>query len=245
VLAMPKPTHNKAAANNLSVWVTLREGLRGLRDTHPEHTGFTKKEQKYLKLIPPGRNWRSLPKRMQASAIGAAYKSWGGRCGFLRRLSWSKPCPSLTTAPDGRATTLCHPNKLRPLSVKQYARLQQFPDSWHFAGGPPQQYRQIGNAVPVRLGEAVGRSLRKAMNQTKKRTYTKRKANTKNKVVCANSELLARICKRPKTILNPIRMRRIKSKKAVLKWLNRPKRFRTEILGYSEQMKLPAKRVTS
>jgi DNA (cytosine-5)-methyltransferase 1 len=225
MLEIPKATHHSPAENKLPAWVALREGLRGLRDTHPKHTTFTKTERKYLQKIPPGGNWRALPKRMQASAIGAAYLSWGGRSGFLRRLSWSRPCPSLTTAPDGRATMLCHPDKLRPLSVKQYARLQGFPDSWRFAGGVPQHYKQIGNAVPVRMGKAIGQSLRKTMRADLVGALAKR-------VVCDNSELLARISKRPKTILNPIRMRKIKSKRAVIKWLSRPTRYRTEILEY-------------
>ncbi len=228
MVKMPEPSHSKTAENSLPIWTSLKEGLRGLRDTHPQHTVFTKTEQKYLGRIPPGGNWRALPKRMQVHAIGAAYDSWGGRSGFLRRLAWSKPCPSLTTAPDGRATMLCHPEKLRPLSVKQYARLQQFPDSWRFAGGVPQQYKQIGNAVPVRLGKAIGKSLRTAMKSRRRGVLAK-------KVVCANSQLLDRISKRPKTILNPVRMRKVKSKQAVVKWLANHERYRTEILGYGSE----------
>ena len=124
---------------------------------------------------------------------------------------------------------LCHPDKLRPLSVKQYARLQQFPDSWRFAGGVPQRYKQIGNAVPVRLGEAIGKALRTVMKNPRSDVLAKR-------VVCANSQLLDRISKRPKTILNPIRMRKVKSKQAVVKWLANHERYRTEILGYAPKI---------
>lgn len=54
---------------------------------------------------------------------------------------------------------MCHPTKDRPLSVKEYARIQQFPDDWKISGTVTNQYKQIGNAVPVGLAEAVGQAL--------------------------------------------------------------------------------------
>jgi DNA (cytosine-5)-methyltransferase 1 len=54
---------------------------------------------------------------------------------------------------------LCHPKQDRPLSVREYARIQQFPDEWVFTGNMGSKYRQIGNAVPVGLGRALGRVL--------------------------------------------------------------------------------------
>jgi len=55
------------------------------------------------------------------------------------------------------ATDLCHPQEDRPLSIEEYKRIQQFPDDWKMAGTLTDQYRQIGNAIPVGLGEAIGR----------------------------------------------------------------------------------------
>jgi DNA (cytosine-5)-methyltransferase 1 len=67
---------------------------------------------------------------------------------FLRRLDWNKPSPTLVTSPTMPATDLAHPEEDRPLSVAEYARIQQFPDHWKFAGKLVDQYKQIGNAVP-------------------------------------------------------------------------------------------------
>jgi DNA (cytosine-5)-methyltransferase 1 len=55
---------------------------------------------------------------------------------------------------------LCHPTELRPLSVREYARIQQFPDDWIFEGKTSDCYRQIGNAVPIPLGKAIGQMLK-------------------------------------------------------------------------------------
>lgn len=110
-------------------------------------------------LVKSGENWRVLSRPWQKKAMGAAYHSWGGRVGFARRLSWGKPCPTITTNPRGRATNLCHPSKARPLNTKECAMLQGYPEDWEFEGGLTQRYIQIGNAVPIELGECIGQSL--------------------------------------------------------------------------------------
>lgn len=56
------------------------------------------------------------------------------------------------------ATDLCHPTENRPLAVEEYRRVQGFPDDWRICGDIMDAYRQIGNAVPVALGEAIGRA---------------------------------------------------------------------------------------
>lgn len=61
---------------------------------------------------------------------------------------------------------LCHPRQDRPLSIKEYARIQQFPDDWKFTGTIAAQYRQIGNAVPVGLAEAIGKAIIATANKT-------------------------------------------------------------------------------
>ncbi|MBT9132944.1 MAG: Modification methylase BspRI [Syntrophomonadaceae bacterium] len=70
-----------------------------------------------------------------------------------------QPSPTIVTSPVQKATMLCHPTQDRPLSVKEYARIQQFPDTWFFQGNASECYKQIGNAVPVGLGKAIGQSL--------------------------------------------------------------------------------------
>lgn len=224
-LELPVPTHSKAGGNRKRRWVTLRKGLSGVTERKPVFSPLSEKKKDVMRRVPQGGNWRDLPKKLQRKALGGAYRSWGGRVGFFRRLSWDRPAPALTTRPDSKATMLCHPTKLRPLSVREYARLQQFPSSWRFEGGPPQQYIQVGNAVPVGLGRALGRALRQAMRGRKRRARLRT-------LWCPNEGLLKRLSERPRTIVNPPRMRKVKGKDALTKWLKSKTRGRAKILDY-------------
>ena len=96
---------------------------------------------------------------MQREALGPSFESGGGKTGFFRRLSYDQPAPTVTTKPNRKGSAMCHPEFVRPLSVKEYARLQGFPDDWRFSGAMNQQYQQIGNAVPVHLGMAVAKAI--------------------------------------------------------------------------------------
>lgn len=106
-----------------------------------------------------GGNWRNLPADLIPKAMGGAYRSGGGKVGFYRRLDYNQPCPTLVTSPVQKATMLCHPTQDRPLSVKEYARIQGFPDEWIIKGSTSECYKQIGNAVPVGLGKTIGQML--------------------------------------------------------------------------------------
>lgn len=83
---------------------------------------------------------------------------------MARRLSLDEPSLTLTCAPAQKQTERCHPTETRPLSVREYARIQTFPDEWKFEGSLSSQYKQIGNAVPVNLAYAIGRSLIRLLN---------------------------------------------------------------------------------
>jgi len=221
-MQMPSPSHARHPTGAQKPWVTLREALRGLKQPSPKFTNLPPAWMRFVELVPAGGNWRDLPKHLHSRALGSAYVSWGGRSGFFRRLAWDRPSPSLTTRPSSKATLLCHPKHLRPLSVAEYARIQQFPDEWDFSGGTPQQYKQIGNAVPVGLGYAIGRAISKVMQKW---------SRVRNRgVVCLNRNLIERLSKRPRTILNPPRMRRVKGVVAVDRWMNGRPRSRTELL---------------
>jgi DNA (cytosine-5)-methyltransferase 1 len=150
---------------------------------------------------------------MQKDALGGAYYSWGGRSGFLRRLAWDKPAPTITSCPTAKATMLCHPSEVRPLTVRECARIQQFPDEWQFSGNISQQYKQIGNATPIAIGFAIGREIIKLQKEEKQGVY-------KGKLICSNKALLERIIERPTTQLNPPRMRLNKNPGDARKWLN-------------------------
>lgn len=139
-------------------WVSFRRAVRGLRETGACAT-FRPGRARFFKKLSEGQNWRNLPLRLQREALGGAFDSTGGRVGFCRRLAWDAPSPTLVTCPSMPATELGHPSELRPLSVNEYKRLQTFPDDWTVCGPLEAQYRQLGNAVPVQFGEAVGRHL--------------------------------------------------------------------------------------
>ena len=99
--------------------------------------------------------------------MGKSYYSGGGKTGFLRRLAWDKPSPTLVTHPAMPATDLAHPEENRPLSIEEYKRVQEFPDNWELAGPLIQQYKQVGNAVPKSLGLALGTLVMKLLNKEK------------------------------------------------------------------------------
>ncbi len=142
--------------------IPLREALHKC----PESEGqkYPEKKKKILELIPPGGYWRELPVDLQKEYMGASYYMGGGKTGMARRLSWDEPSLTLTCSPAQKQTERCHPKETRPLTVREYARIQTFPDSWKFAGSISQQYKQIGNAVPVNLGYHIGDTLIKMLN---------------------------------------------------------------------------------
>jgi len=108
-------------------------------------------------LIPPGGYWRDLPEKLQKEYMGKSYYMGGGKTGMARRLSWDEPSLTLTCSPAQKQTERCHPKETRPLNVREYARIQTFPDHWYFEGSTAARYKQIGNAVPVNLGFHIGR----------------------------------------------------------------------------------------
>lgn len=149
------PTHTEDGSLGLPKWNNLRQAISDI-DKH-EHLNFPEKRLKYYRLLKSGQNWRNLPEELQKEAMGKSFYSGGGKTGFLRRLAWDRPSPTLVTHPAMPATDLAHPDMDRPLSVQEYKRIQQFPDDWQLAGPLVQQYKQVGNAVPVGLGFSVGK----------------------------------------------------------------------------------------
>lgn len=158
-VAAPAPTFGPLSPNG-TAWRTLRDAIYDLRDNPGPHSEYTPDMAKYFELVPPGGNWRDLPKHLQEEALGsAAYAAGGGKTGFFRRLSWDSPSPTITGRSNRKASAICHPDVVRPLSVPESARLQGFPDDWRLIGSMSSQYMQVGNAVPVNLGAAVGAAL--------------------------------------------------------------------------------------
>lgn len=156
---LPVPTHFQMHQNPEYRWRTVGDVITGLEHDDKECATLSEDRKRYLRMIPEGGNWRNLPEDLIPLAMGGAYTSGGGKVGFFRRLAYNQPSPTVVTSPVQKATMMCHPTLDRPLSIKEYARIQQFPDNWIFVGTVAAKYRQIGNAVPVGLGEAIGRAL--------------------------------------------------------------------------------------
>jgi len=160
----PAPTHGQSQHSpevpslfgELKPYVTLREAIGHIREDDPVLMDFSPRKKRYLAMVPPGGNWRSLPEDVQQESMGRAWYAKGGRSGWWRRLSWDLPCPTVVTMPNHASTSMCHPDEVRVLSVTECAAVQGFPEAFEFVGKPLQQYEQVGNAVPVRLGEVAG-----------------------------------------------------------------------------------------
>ena len=155
-----KPTHANEDLFGLPPWLTLKDSISNL----PPSAGakYAPSQLKYLKLLKAGQNWRNLPANLQEEAMGGAFHGEGGRTRYFKRMSWDKPSPTLLCCPTQKSTCLCHPDEDRPLNLKEYAKIQGFPDDWQFCGSVAAQYKQIGNAVPIQLAEAIGRALKDA-----------------------------------------------------------------------------------
>lgn len=161
---IPAPSHSESGAFGTKKWVSLRDSIGDLQGKSMRYIPLRSRMEKYMKLIGEGENWTKLDPAVAKEAMGKAYVLSGGKTGFLRRLSFDEPAPTLVTSPTMPATQLCHPKELRPLSVEEYARIQQFPDTWIFEGRIESIYKQIGNAVPVGLGKAVGNQIIRHIN---------------------------------------------------------------------------------
>jgi DNA (cytosine-5)-methyltransferase 1 len=168
VVDFPDPTHGSpfgaeepqpslfVADQQLKPWKTLGDAIGDLRDPGDVVMDFSPRKKHFLSHVPPGSNWRSLPVELQKESMGSAWYAKGGRSGWWRRLNMDLPSPTLVTMPNHASTSLCHPTELRALTLREYARIQEFPDRWMFEGTASQQYAQVGNAVPVRLGLVAG-----------------------------------------------------------------------------------------
>lgn len=163
---LPIPTHFQRHQDSFYRWKTLEDCIKDLENDCGECAAFSEDRLAFLKLVPEGGNWKDLPDKLKREAMGGAYESGGGKVGFYRRLSYHQPSPTLVTSPVQKATMMCHPTQNRPLSIREYARIQQFPNSWMFSGTNAAKYRQIGNAVPVGLAEALGKAVLSVADQT-------------------------------------------------------------------------------
>ncbi len=152
----PKPHKNQ---------LVLKDILQNVPDS-PCAT-YNDKKKEVLKYVSPGGCWRDLPDDIAREYMKTTYFMAGGRTGIARRLSWDEPGLTVLCTPAQKQTERCHPDELRPFSVRENARIQSFPDNWIFEGSIAEQYKQIGNAVPVNLAKEVGLSIIKYLDKLK------------------------------------------------------------------------------
>lgn len=168
---------NDISANVKFEWPCVSDKYRTLRDAFfagdlfdcdvPASPGqaYPESKRKVMELVPEGGDWRNLPAEIAKEYMKGSYNLGGGKTGMARRLAMDEASLTLTCAPAQKQTERCHPSETRPLTVREYARIQTFPDNWNFCGSLSAQYKQIGNAVPVNLSWAIGRSLIRLFNQ--------------------------------------------------------------------------------
>ena len=141
--------------------VVLRDALKDVPDS--KGTKYSQKRFDVMKLVPPGGCWVDLPLDIQKEFMGASFFSGGGRRGMARRISWDEACLTLTTSPSQKQTERCHPEETRPFTIREYARIQSFPDEWEFVGSVSSCYKQIGNAVAVNVAIEIGQEIIKTL----------------------------------------------------------------------------------
>lgn len=116
----------------------------------------------------PGDRYRDVDPRYRRYALKRSQRD--GRYHFADRyykLRWDQPCGTITAhmAKDGYRYIYPDHDQARTLSVREAARVQSFPDHFRFAGYRTSRFRQIGNAVPPLLAEAIARALARAIRE--------------------------------------------------------------------------------
>jgi DNA (cytosine-5)-methyltransferase 1 len=186
VVDFPQPTHGNVfkkqqaqktlfdidnEQETLFPFATLGDALSTIIEDDGEIMDFSPRKKQYLAMVPEGGNWRTLPEEIQKESMGKAWYAKGGRSGWWRRLSRDLPSPTIVTMPNHSGTAMCHPTETRALTVKECAAIQQFPPDWQFCGTTSEKYKQIGNALPIRLGEIAGNVVIKHLNHVDDATF--------------------------------------------------------------------------
>ena len=139
--------------------------LRDILLDCPKSVGakYSESKTEIFKLVPAGGYWRDIPEDIAKDYMKSCWYMEGGRTGILRRMSLDEPALTVLTSPSQKQTDRCHPLEARPFTVRENARCQTFPDDWVFCGSVGQQYKQVGNAVPVNLAYEIGKKIKESL----------------------------------------------------------------------------------
>lgn len=163
----PSPTVSK--------WRTVGDVLHGLpsppldKSVHPAFpnhaTNFvTKLNVERFKHVPQGGGWMDIPYELRLQCHKNADTRSGGWPDVYGRLEWNGQCPTITGGFDSFTRgRYGHPIEHRPITPREAARIQGFPDDYVFVGNRSDVRSQIGNVVPPPLAEAVGLSIARAL----------------------------------------------------------------------------------
>ena len=114
-----------------------------------------------LKYIPEGGSWRDIPIELLPAGMKRARRSdHTKRYGRLKKDGFAS---TILTKCDPHWGAFFHPEQDRVITVREAARLQCFPDKIRFEGSKVEQYKQVGNAVPVLLSAAVAKVVYNAL----------------------------------------------------------------------------------
>ena len=180
----PSPRYSNRLEENLPPFKTLGDVIGdNFIDPCPEILDFSPRKLRYLSLVPPGGNWRSLPVEIQKESMGKSWYLKGGRSAYWRKLSFAFPSPTVVTMPNHAGTSMCHPTELRAISVGEAAAIQEFPLDWKFAGSTAAKFRQVGNAVPTKLGTVAGEVVLELLHRIEPGVGNKAEAQQMDRIV--------------------------------------------------------------
>jgi DNA (cytosine-5)-methyltransferase 1 len=141
----------------------LRAGSRNPRDALHRSQALSEINMRRMLASTPGKTWREWPEELVLKCH--AKKSGKGYSSVYGRMEWDKPAPTITTNVYNYGSgRFGHPTQARTISLREAALLQTFPRHYKFTGRKNaldfrSLSRLIGNAVPVALGRAIGKSI--------------------------------------------------------------------------------------
>ena len=187
-IVFPKPTHGKGLLPYVTVWDAISdlpplkngEGNEVMTYISPPQSDYQKSLRdgaqmafnhfapmlgainiERMKHIPEGGSWRDIPQELLPAGMKRARRSdHTKRYGRLRRDGFAS---TILTNFDPHWGAFFHPTQDRAITVREAARLQCFPDRTRFEGSRVEQYKQVGNAVPILLSAAVAKVVHKAL----------------------------------------------------------------------------------
>ncbi|MEQ5821325.1 DNA cytosine methyltransferase [Halomonas sp. SCS19] len=139
--------------------LAMRTGSEGVANHQAPKLGKINMER--LKHIPVGGNWTNIPHDLLPKGMKRARRS-----DHTKRYGRVNPeglASTILTKCDPHWGAYFHYSQDRSFTVREAARIQTFPDTFHFVGSRVEQYEQVGNAVPPLLAAAIGRSIATAL----------------------------------------------------------------------------------